>query len=205
VSELPLITNHPDWQHGAVHLLQGPVFEHQGERWRRVINGRREIDGYFRQIGLRVMVDAMEGYAYLEQVPEDELRDLPRIIQRRPLSYGATLYGLFLRQELDRALKEDPATLRVKRTLRQIRALVAEFFPASNNESKDRTVASNYLYELGTLGFVRRQSGTGDLNDVEYELTRLLRAKFNPAMAQELIDRIRSHLARKGNTDAQSP
>ncbi len=129
-TETPAFLQTPDWQVAAVNLLQGPVFEHEGERWRRVSHGKADLNGYFKQIGLRVIVDPVEGYAYLEQLPDDELRDLPRIVRRRQLSLGATIYGFFLRQELDRAIKDDPNVARVRRNLRQIRELVAEFFPA---------------------------------------------------------------------------
>ena len=187
----------PDWHVAAVNLLQGPVFEHEGERWRRVSLGKTDLNGYFRQIGLRVIVDAVEGYSYLEQLPEEELRDLPRIIRRRQLSLGATIYGFFLRQELDRAIKDDPSVTRVRRNLRQIRELVAEFFPATNNDSADRKAATGYLADLAELGYVRRAAESGDGNEAEYELTRLLRAKFNPLAAEEFLERIKSHLARR--------
>jgi hypothetical protein len=42
----------------------------------------------------------------------------------------------------------------------------------------------------------------GEGNESEYELTRLLRAKFNPAAAEDLIRRIKHHLEKRhGNTD----
>ncbi|MDP1580983.1 MAG: DUF4194 domain-containing protein [Candidatus Didemnitutus sp.] len=195
--ETPAFLQTPDWQVAAVNLLQGPVFEHEGERWRRVSHGKADLNGYFRQIGLRVIVDPVEGYAYLEQLPEDEMRDLPRIVRRRQLSLGATIYGFFLRQELDRAIKDDPNVTRVRRNLRQIRELVAEFFPATNNDSADRKVATGYLTDLAELGFVKRIAESGDGNESEYELTRLLRAKFNPIAAEQFLERIKSHLARR--------
>lgn len=196
----------PEWQHAAVILLQGPVFEHETERWRRVMNGRSEIDGYYRQIGLRLVVDALEGYAFLDQVTDEERQELPRIMRRRQLSLGATVYGLFLRQELDRAIKDDPTVTRVRRTLRQIRDLVTEFFPPTNNESADRRLAVAHLSDLAELGFVQRLADAGEANEAEYELTRLLRAKFNPQATDELIARIRAHISkRNGNEDLSSP
>jgi hypothetical protein len=196
-AETPAFLQTPDWQVAAVNLLQGPVFEHEGERWRRVSHGKADLNGYFRQIGLRVIVDPVEGYAYLEQLPEDEMRDLPRIVRRRQLSLGATIYGFFLRQELDRAIKDDPNVTRVRRNLRQIRELVAEFFPATNNDSADRKAATGYLTDLAELGFVKRIAESGDGNESEYELTRLLRAKFNPIAAEQFLERIKGHLARR--------
>ncbi len=187
----------PSWQHTAVLLMQGPVFDHEQERWRRVTVDHREIDGHFRQIGLRLIVDTVEGYAYLDQLPADEMGELPRIMRRRQLSLGATVYGFFLRQELDRALKDDPAIGRVRRSLKEIRELVVEFFPASNNETADRRAAVTHLNDLAELGFVRRVSDAGEGNEAQFELTRLLRAKFNPDAAQELIARIRSYLDRR--------
>ncbi|KAB2910423.1 MAG: DUF4194 domain-containing protein [Dechloromonas sp.] len=60
-TETPAFLQTPDWQVAAVNLLQGPVFEHEGERWRRVSHGKADLNGYFRQIGLRVIVDPVEG------------------------------------------------------------------------------------------------------------------------------------------------
>lgn len=189
-------TSRPAWQYAAAHLLQGPVFEHDAERWRRVQQDQGVIDGYFRQIGLRLVVDTIEGYAYLEQLPSEEAQDMPRLMQRRQLSLGTTLYGLFLRQELDRVMKDDPSVARVRLTLRQIRELVAEYFPATNNEPKDRKVAQGHLADLVELGFLRRVEDSEE-GEPTYELTRLLRAKFNPVATQELLDRIRQYLDRR--------
>ena len=185
----------PDWQHMAVHLLQGPVFEHDSDRWQRVIAAKNELPGYFSQIGLRLIVDTAEGYAYLEQLPDEELGDMPRIVKRRQLSLQATVYGFFLRQELDRMLKEDPAIVRVRLPLHAARELVAEFFPATNNDTADRQTSLKHLGELADLGFVRRVSESGE--EPVFELTRLLRAKFNPAAADELLSRIRNHIERR--------
>lgn len=204
MNEKPPPVEQPEWQHAAIHLLQGPVFEHEGDRWRRVTQGESSLNGYFGQIGLRVIIDRIEGYAYLEQLPAEEARELPRLIKRRQLSMGATVYGFFLREELDRALKEDPGSVRVRRTLRQIRAFVVDFFPASNDEARDRKMASQFLFELSELGFVRKIPDSGEGNEVLYELTRLLRAKFNPVTAQEYLERIRAHLARKQNRNGDA-
>lgn len=201
MNPLELPRNYPEWQDAAVQLLKGPVFEYEGERWRQVSQGRSDIDGYVRQIGLRVIIDTIEGYAYLDQLPADEMGDRPRLMKRRALSMAVTIYGIFLRQELDRAIKDDPTTYRVRRTYRQIRDLVAEFFPATNNDSADRRVAMGHLKELCDMGFLRKVS-IGDSQEDEFELTRLLRAKFTPDAAQDLIDCIRSHLKIHDN---QSP
>ena len=100
-------------------------------------------------------------------------------------------------EELDRAIKDDPSVTRVRRNLRQIRELVAEFFPATNNDSADRKAATGHLTDLAELGFVKRIAESGDGNEAEYELTRLLRAKFNPLAAEDFLERIKSHLARR--------
>jgi hypothetical protein len=186
--------SYPEWQDAAVQLFKGPIFEHEGERWRQVSLGQSQIDGYVRQIGLRLMFDTLEGYAYLDQLPAEELGSRPRLMKRRQLPMAVTIYGIFLRQELDRAIKDDPTTFRVRRSYQQIRELVAEFFPASNNDSADRRVAMGHLKDLTEMGFLRK---TDDSD--EFELTRLLRAKFTPDAAKDLLDRIRTHLKLQPN------
>lgn len=81
----------------AVHLLQGVVDHDEGRGWNLVLNHQTRLDSYFNRIGLRLVVEPDEGFAFLRQMEESELMpvrgydQLPKLVRKKRLSFDATL------------------------------------------------------------------------------------------------------------------
>ena len=54
-----------EWSVAAVHLLQGVVEADGARSWNLVLSNRSPLESYFARIGLRLVVDEIEGYSYL--------------------------------------------------------------------------------------------------------------------------------------------
>ena len=102
-----------EWSGAAVKLLKGPVYENEDRKtWSILIRFRENLEAYFRVIGLHVVTEEEDGYAYLEQVKdsvekgmenEDEAaEDLPRLIRKVPFSYTMSMLLVLLRQEYEK-------------------------------------------------------------------------------------------------------
>ena len=102
-----------EWSGTAVKLLKGPVYENEDRKtWSILIRFRENLEAYFRVIGLHVVTEEEDGYAYLEQVKdsvekgmenEDEAaEDLPRLIRKVPFSYTMSMLLVLLRQEYEK-------------------------------------------------------------------------------------------------------
>ena len=60
-----------EWSGAAVKLLKGPVYENEDRKtWSILIRFRENLEAYFRVIGLHVVTEEEDGYAYLEQVKD---------------------------------------------------------------------------------------------------------------------------------------
>ena len=81
----------------AVHLLQGVVYQDEERVWDLVLNHRSRLDAYFGRLGLRLVVDEGEGFAFLRQLDDSELENVrgydqvPKLFRKKRLSYDATL------------------------------------------------------------------------------------------------------------------
>src|ERR1700733_12474673 len=97
----------------AVHLLQGVVYQDDERIWDLVIGHRPRLDAYFGRIGLRLVIDDGEGFAFLRQLADSELENvrgydkLPKLFHKKRLSYDATLVCVLLREELRRFEEEE--------------------------------------------------------------------------------------------------
>ncbi|HEX4047384.1 MAG TPA: DUF4194 domain-containing protein, partial [Elusimicrobiota bacterium] len=68
-----------------VHLLKGVLYRDQHPLvWHDMEALQAGVMEYFKTIGLDIIVDQAEGFAYLKQAPLDEDAEIPRLIQRRP-------------------------------------------------------------------------------------------------------------------------
>ena len=94
-------------------LLKGPLYESEDRKtWSILIRFRDNLEAYFRVIGLHVVTEEEDGYAYLEQVKdsvekgmenEDEAtEELPRLIRKVPFSYTMSMLLVLLRQEYEK-------------------------------------------------------------------------------------------------------
>jgi hypothetical protein len=92
----------------AVHLLQGVVYQDEERIWDLVLDYRSRLDTYFGRIGLRLVIDEAEGFAFLRQLDDSELENvrgydlLPKLFRKKRLSYDATLACVLFREELRR-------------------------------------------------------------------------------------------------------
>lgn len=177
-------------------LLTSPIYREDGTLWDTLRAERANVERYFRRIGQEVVIDESEGYGFIRQLEVDGVDRIPRIGQRQPLSYHATLLLVCLREELARFDTSPDSSSRLVRTRQALRGLVSEFLRESNNEIRDVRQIDVAIRRLESLGFLR---SFGSADSESFEVMRIIKARLG---AGELIE-IKLRLA--GAADADSP
>lgn len=155
-----------------IALLKGVVYqERQTELWQNLLALQAAVRDYFCQIGLELFIDEAEGYAFLKQQPLDEKHPLPRLIQRRQLSYPLSLLLVLLRKKLIELDSEGGET-RMIISREEMVEMILIFLPESSNEAKVVDSIDHHINRLCDYGFLRRLKGESNL----YELHRIIKA-----------------------------
>ena len=90
-------------------LMKGVVYRDTHEKvWRHLIPLQSRVRDYVATMGLAVVIDEAEGYAFLRSRPDDEAGEtaedgdiaIPRLIPRRSLSLHVSLLLALLRKKL---------------------------------------------------------------------------------------------------------
>ena len=85
----------------VVTLLKGVVYRDTAEAlWPHLLALRPQVSDYVSVLGLVVVVDEAEGYAFLRSREDLDGPDLPRLIARRSLSFHVSLLLALLRKKL---------------------------------------------------------------------------------------------------------
>jgi len=175
-----------------VALLKGVAYREQAPAlWRELLNLQGAARDHLRVLGLDLVIDDAEGYAFLRQseaAVDGAGEPLPRLIPRRPLSYPVSLLLVLLRKRL--ALHDaQGGDTRLVLARAQLVDLLRTFLAAGSNEAKLEDQIERHIGRVEELGFVRRLKEDED----QYEVRRILRAFVDADWLAELEAAYREH------------
>lgn len=188
----------------VVNLLRGIVYRDQSaEHWHDLVGLQAAVRDYARVLGLELIVDEAEGYAFLRQIDAAQTHEhddnqagvvssigqsVPTLIARRPLSYAVSLLLVQLRKRLAQHDAQGGDT-RLVLSREQMVGMMRTFLPGSTNDAKLTDQIERHISRVEELGFLRKMKDDGD----QYEVRRILRAFVNADWLAELEALYRGH------------
>ena len=164
----------PDLSLAVTQLVKGVVYRDTHDRaWGHLLQLQPQVRDHVAVLGLQVVIDEAEGYAFLRQRPadEDDERQLPRLIPRRSLSFHVSLLLALLRKKLAEFDARGGDT-RLMLTRAQIVEMIRVFMPATSNEARLLDRIDEHIGKAEQLGFLRPAKN----GDQVYEVRRILKA-----------------------------
>jgi len=172
--------------------------------WRQLLQLQPQVRDYMAMIGLTVIVDEAEGYAFLRQRPDDagdgdEGQQLPRLIARRSLSFHVSLLLALLRKKLAEFDASNGDT-RLMLSRAQIIDMVRLFLPASSNEARVVDQIDAHIAKAAELGFLRPVNGPEQL----FEVRRILKAFVDGQWLADFDQRLTEYAALLSGAEADA-
>ncbi len=181
-----------------IQLMRGVVYrEHDEPAWTTLDRRGPAVRDHFAAVGVDVIVDDTEGYAYLKTRPEaDGEEPLPRLVIRRTLTYNLSLLLVLLRKrlvEFETSGADGQLVLSRDQVVEMLRLFLAE----STNEARVIDQVDTTIRRATELGFLRQLRGRAD----QWEVRRILKAYVD---AQTLSD-FAGKLAEYAGTTTRQP
>ena len=170
-----------------VSLLKGVTFaEADPALWQSLLGLQPRIRDHVAVLGLDLVVDEAEGFAFLRQrrTPEGE-QELPRLIPRRQLGYPVSLLITLLRKKL---AESDAAAGDTRLILGRddIIEMMRVFLPDTVNQARLMDRIDNHINRVIDMGFLRRLAGRDD----QFEVRRVLKAFVDAQWLNEFEQRL---------------
>lgn len=183
-----------------IALMKGVSYREQDPGlWQALLNLQARVREHVAVLGLDLVLDEAEGYAYLRQRPAGAGEpELPRLVARRPLSYPVSLLLALLRKKL---AEFDAASGETRLILSrdEIVELVRLFLPQTANEARLLDRIDGYINRIVELGFLRRLRGGENL----FEVGRILKAFVDAQWLHALEERLAGYRARLAAAPAE--
>jgi hypothetical protein len=163
----------------AAKLLQGPIFDDQTETWQEIRQYEVELIKYFERIGIELVIDKRDGYAYLKQIELDDNGATVGLVRRIPLTYELTLVCVLLREWMQESEKDNLDSAGLYITPKQFRERLEMFFKEKTNELKFVKELNKHLESCEKMGFLKLlfKSPTNSDED-RYEVKRIIKARI---------------------------
>jgi len=179
-------------------LMRGVVYRESNEdAWATLDRHGSAVRDHFATLGVDVILDDTEGYAYLRSQEDDaDSEPLPRLVNRRRLTYNVSLLLVLLRKrlvEFETTGSEGKLVL----TRDQIVDLLRLFLADSTNEARvidqvDRTIA-----KVAELGFLRALRGQPN----HWEVRRILKAYVDAQTLADFAGKLAEYAPTTGGAD----
>jgi hypothetical protein len=157
--------------------------------WQSTLELQARIRDHVAVLGLELVVDEAEGYAYLRQRPAQEGEvELPRLVSRRQLGYQVSLLLALLRKKL---AEFDAASgdTRLILSRDEIAEMLRLFLPNTQNQVRLFERIDANINRVAEMGFLRKLRGTDD----RFEVRRILKAFVDGQWLAELNERLKMY------------
>ncbi|NEX14923.1 MAG: hypothetical protein C1941_09570 [Prosthecochloris sp.] len=187
----------------VVALLKGVIYQEENAAlWNALLNLQADVRDYVAVLGLELMLDEAEGYAFLRSRPAgDEANGdaMPRLVARRQLSYPVSLLLALLRKKLAESdAGSGDARLILSRD--EVLELIRIFLPSGSNEVKLIDQIDATLNKITELGFIRRLRGEKQM----IEVRRIIKAFVDAQWLADFDRRLEEYRQLAGNTTEEN-
>lgn len=160
----------------VVSLMKGVVYRDQHPAvWLQLEEIHGAVLDYVRVMGLDLIIDEAEGYAFLRQLGEQDVdesaQQLPRLVARRPLSFPVSLLCVLLRKKMVE-LDATGGDARLILTREQIVEMMRVFLPDRANEARLFDQIDTHINKVAEFGFLKKLAG----NPPAWEVRRIIKA-----------------------------
>ena len=180
----------------CIALLKGPIIKKgtNDKLWNLVIRDRMFIDSYFAKIGLTLLVEEGDGYAFLRQKEEGEDEDyqeITKLIRKVRLTPEESFLCVILREALDYFESSDNLSDICALTESEIIDRLKDYSYEYTDELRFKNKLRTTLNKLQELGYVEDLT---DKNSNEenhtFEVKRIIRAIITPSFLEEFRNKI---------------
>ncbi len=166
-----------------IKLFNGVLYKNDHPKlWLELEKSYASISDYLKPLGVEVIFDESEGYAYLQNLEMEE--DFPVLLRKRTLSYKVSLLIVLLRKRLTQFdMQSDDSRAIISKE--EIVEMFELFLGESFNEVKQVKEIEGTIKKVVDLGFLKKLK-----NSENYEIKRVIKSFVDAQWMDEFDKRL---------------
>ena len=178
-----------------IKLLKGPVEYLEKTAWEQLLQYQTELTKFLQQMGLILVLEKDDGYAYLEQTKLDEEDNVVGWVRRIQLGYEESILLVLLRDMMAEFEVGEASTRELIKKRREIKEYAELFFKENPSRVKFIRDLDRLIDRVEELDFLEKVE-TSDLPDEQkFRVKKIIKARVDNELLENFKQQLIEHAA----------
>ncbi|RFM30147.1 DUF4194 domain-containing protein [Deminuibacter soli] len=181
-----------------IKLLKGPVEYVEKSAWEKLIVYKTELTRFVQQLGLQLVLDEQDGYAYLtHRVTEEDDEAAVSWIQRRPLTYDESVMLVLLREMMAEFEVGEVTARELIKKRREIKEYAELFFKENASRVKFTRELDRLIDKAEENGFLDKTEHNDIADEQKFRIKKIIKAKVDTEILDQFKQKLSEHAAQR--------
>jgi hypothetical protein len=178
-----------------IKLLKGPVEYLEKTAWEQLLQYQTELTRFLQQMGLILVLEKEDGFAYLEQTKLDEEDNVVGWVRRIQLGYEESILLVLLRDMMAEFEVGEASTRELIKKRREIKEYAELFFKENPSRVKFIRDLDRLIDRVEELDFLEKVE-TSDLPDEQkFRVKKIIKARVDNELLENFKQQLIEHAA----------
>jgi hypothetical protein len=174
-----------------IKLLKGPVEYLEKTAWEQLLQYQAELTRFLQQLGLVLILDKEDGYAYLEQARLDEDDNVTGWVRRIQLGYEESVLLVLLREMMAEFEVGEASTRELIKKRREIKEYAELFFRENASRVKFVRDLDRLIDRVEELDFLEKVEHHELADEQKFRVKKLIKARVD----NEVLENFKQQLS----------
>jgi hypothetical protein len=181
----------------VIKLLKGPVEYVEKGAWEKLIQYKAELTTFLQQLGLTLVLDEQDGYAYLKHAHVEEDDSSVSWIQRRSLTYEESVMLVLLREMMAEFEIGEATSRELIKKRREIKEYAELFFKENASRVKFLKEIDRLIDKAEENGFLDKTENHDIADEQKFRIKKIIKAKVNTEELDLFYQQLQQYKAAK--------
>jgi Domain of unknown function (DUF4194) len=178
-----------------IRLLKGPVEYMDKPAWDQLLQYQTELTRLLQQLGLILMLEKDDGYAYVEQIRLDDEESVAGWVRRTPLGYEESILLVLLRDMMVEFELGEAGARELIRKRREIKEYAELFFKENPSRVKFIRDLDRLIDRVTELDFLEKVASHDISDEEKFRVKKIIKARVDNDILENFKQQLIDHAA----------
>lgn len=176
-----------------IKLLKGPVEYLEKTAWEQLLAYQNELTRFLQGLGLMLVLEKEDGYAYLEQIRLDEEENVAGWIRRIPLGYEESVLLVLLRDMMAEFEVGEVSTRELIKKRREIKEYAELFFKENPSRVKFIRDLDRLIDRAEEMDFLEKVENSDLVDEEKFRIKKIIKARVDNEILENFKQQLTQH------------
>ena len=180
-----------------IKLLKGPVEYLEKTTWELLLTYQVELTRFLQQLGLTLVLEKDDGYAFLEQIRLDEEENVAGWVRRVPLGYEESVLLVLLRDMMAEFEVGEVSSRELIKKRREIKEYAELFFKENPSRVKFIRDLDRLIDRAEEMDFLEKVENNDLIDEQKFRIKKIIKARVDNEILENFKQQLVQYATRR--------